>query len=166
MDTWEPYARAPASTVVGELVVHRSFGRELLALLPPSYGGGATYPVLYAHDGQNLFDEATAHSGEWRVDETMAELAGEGIEAIVVGIANRSDVRVRESPRWPRAPQVEPGRADDSLDFVLGSIKPLVDRSFRTKPGPGTTGMLGSSLGALVSLYAFFSRPATLGFAG
>jgi len=166
MDTWEPYARAPQSTVVGELVVHRGLGRELLALLPASYGGGGSYPVLYAQDGQNLFDEATAHSGEWRVDETMAELAGEGVEAIVVGIANRSDARASEYSPWPQAPHVEHGRAVEYLDFVLGSVKPLVDRSFRTEPGPDATGMLGSSLGALVSLYAFFSWQGTLGFAG
>jgi predicted alpha/beta superfamily hydrolase len=166
-DTWEPYARAPQSTVVGELLVHRGLGRELLALLPASYGGGAgRYPVLYAHDGQNLFDEATSHSGEWRVDETMASLAGEGIEAIVVGIANESDARSSEYSPWAQEPHVEHGRADEYLDLVLGAVKTLVDRSFRTLPAAETTGMLGSSLGALVSLYGFFSRPGSVGFAG
>jgi predicted alpha/beta superfamily hydrolase len=166
-DTWEPYARAPESTVVGELLAHRGLDRELLALLPASYGGGAgRYPVLYAHDGQNLFDETTSHSGEWRVDETMASLAGEGIEAIVVGIANESDARASEYSPWAQEPHVEHGRADEYLDVVLGAVKPLVDRSFRTLPGRETTGMLGSSLGALVSLYAFFSRPGRVGFAG
>ena len=102
---WEPYARAPESTVVGELLVHRGLRRELFALMPASYGSGAgRYPVLYAHDGQNLFDEATSHSGEWRVDETMADLAGEGIEAIVVGIANDSDARASDYSPWPQEP--------------------------------------------------------------
>ncbi len=166
-DTWEPYARAPESTVVGQLLVHRSLRRELFALLPPSYGSGAgRYPVLYAHDGQNLFDEATSHSGEWRVDETMADLAGEGIEAIVVGIANDSDARASDYSPWPHEPYVEHGRADEYLDFVLDAVKPLVDRCFRTLPGPEATGMLGSSLGALVSLYGFFSRAGSVGFAG
>jgi len=163
-DTWEPYASTPESTVVGELLVHRALGRELLALLPPGYGGGGRYPVLYAQDGQNLFDAAASNSGEWRVDESMLELASEGIEAIVVGIASRSDSRASDYCPWPQEPHVPEGRADEYLDFVLGSVKPLVDRSFATEPG--TSGTLGSSLGALVSLYAFFSRPGTFAFAG
>jgi predicted alpha/beta superfamily hydrolase len=163
-DTWEPYASTPESTVVGELLVHRGLGREVLGLLPASYGGGGRYPVLYAQDGQNLFDGATSSSGEWRVDESMLELAAEGIEAIVVGIWSRSDARASEYCPWPHEPHVPTGRADEYLDFVLGSVKPLVDQSFRTQNG--TTGILGSSLGALVSLYGFFSRPGTFAFAG
>ena len=163
-DTWEPYASTPESTVVGELLVHRGLGRDLLALLPPSYGGGGRYPVLYAQDGQNLFDAAASSTGEWRVDESMLELASEGIEAIVVGITSRSESRVSEYCPWPQEPYVSEGRADEYLDFVLGSVKPLVEGSFATQSG--TSGILGSSLGALVSLYAFFSRPGTFAFTG
>jgi predicted alpha/beta superfamily hydrolase len=163
-DTWEPYASTQGSTVVGELLVHRGLGRDLLALLPPSYGGGGRFPVLYAQDGQNLFDAATSSSGEWRVDESMLDLASEGIEAIVVGITSRSDSRASEYCPWPHEPYVPEGRADQYLDFVLDSVRPLVDRSFSTNSG--ANGVLGSSLGALVSLYAFFSRPGTFGFAG
>jgi predicted alpha/beta superfamily hydrolase len=163
-DTWEPYASTPESTVMGELLVHRGFGRDLLALLPPSHGAGGRYPVLYAQDGQNLFDAATSSSGEWRVDESMQELAAHGIEAIVVGIASHNDSRARDYCPWPQEPQVPEGRADEYLDFLLGSVKPLVDRSFATERG--TSGVLGSSLGALVSLYAFFSRPGTFAFVG
>lgn len=162
--TWEPYASTPESTVTGELLVHGGLGRDLLALLPPGYGNGASYPVLYAQDGQNLFDAATSHTGEWRVDESMAELAGEGIEAIVVGIPNRSETRASEYCPWAQEPHVSEGRADEYLDFLLGSVKPLVDGSFRTRAGE--TGILGSSLGALVSLYAYFSQPGTFRFAG
>jgi predicted alpha/beta superfamily hydrolase len=161
--TWEPYASTPESTITGELLVHRGLGRDLLCLLPPGYGGGGRYPVLYAQDGQNLFDEAAAHTGEWRVDETMAELAGEGIEAIVIGIANLGDSRASEYCPWPQEPYVSDCRADAYLGFLLGSVKPLVDSSFATNE---SAGVLGSSLGALFSLYAFFSRPGTFAFAG
>jgi predicted alpha/beta superfamily hydrolase len=161
--TWEPYASTSESTVTGELLVHRALDRDLLCLLPPGYDTGRRYPVLYAQDGQNLFDEATAHTGEWRIDETMAELAGEGIEAIVVGIPNRGDSRASEYCPWPQEPWVSDSRADDYVDFVLGSVKPLVERSFATGE---SAGILGSSLGALLSLYAFFSRPGTFDFAG
>jgi predicted alpha/beta superfamily hydrolase len=162
--TWEPYASSPESTVTGELLVHRGLGRDLLALLPPSFGGGGSYPVLYAQDGQNLFDAATSHTGEWRVDESMAELAGEGLEALVVGIPNHGEARASEYCPWPQEPYVSECRAGEYLDFLLGSVKPLVDGSFPTLAGE--TGILGSSLGALLSLYAFFARPGTFRFAG
>ena len=160
---WEPYASTPESTVTGELLVHRGLGRDLLCLLPPGYGSGGRYPVLYAQDGQNLFDETTAHTGEWRIDEAMAELAGEGIEAIVVGIPNRGDSRASEYCPWPQEPWVYEPRADEYVEFLIGSVKPLVDGSFATNDN---SGILGSSLGALLSLYAFFSRPRTFAFAG
>jgi len=162
-DTWEPYARRPNSTVVGELLVHRGLGRDLLVLLPSDYGSGARYPVLYAHDGQNLFDAATSNDGEWLVDETMAALAAERIEAIVVGIPNRGELRATEYCPWPQEPYVADCRADEYVDFLLGSVRPLVDRSFATGD---RSGVLGSSLGALVSLYAFFARPGEFEFAG
>jgi predicted alpha/beta superfamily hydrolase len=98
------------------------------------------------------------------VDESMLALAAEGIEAIVVGVASLGDSRGRDYCPWPQEPHVPEGRADAYVDFLLGSVKPLVDRSFATDPG--TSSVLGSSLGALVSLYAFFSRAGTFAFAG
>jgi predicted alpha/beta superfamily hydrolase len=159
---WEPYARASESTVAGELLVHRGLERELLVLLPPGYGGGR-YPVLYAQDGQNLFDSATHYSGDWLVDESMAALAGEGIEAIVVGIPSAPETRVNDYCPWPEVPHVSACRADQYLDFLLGPVRSLVDGSFATD---GRAGVLGSSLGALVSLYGFCSRPGAFEFAG
>jgi hypothetical protein len=107
--TWEPYASTPESTITGELLVHRELGRELLVLLPPGYGAGGSYPVLYAQDGQNRFDEATAHTGEWLVDERMAQLAGEGsrrsssASRIAATAARASTARGRGSPTSPSA---------------------------------------------------------------
>jgi predicted alpha/beta superfamily hydrolase len=132
--------------------------RDLVAYLPPSYeGGDRRYPVLYLQDGQNLFDEATSHAGEWRVDETMQTLAGEGIEAIVVGVPNGGT---------RRADEYRPDRRGDRyLAFLTDSVKPIVDTSLRTLPGRGDTGLGGSSLGAVISLYGLFSRPDVFGFA-
>ena len=93
---WQDYPTGEGHTVVGTIKVSRPlYGpaegvkRRLLVYLPPSYySSEKRYPVLYMHDGQNLFDAAGSYSGEWQVDETMEALSAEGIEAIVVGIAN------------------------------------------------------------------------------
>ena len=74
---WQPFR---GDTVVGDVRVLRGAAdRDLFAYLPPSHGDGGRFPVVYMLDGQNLFDDATAHSGvEWSVDETMEKLAREG----------------------------------------------------------------------------------------
>ncbi|MFN8539426.1 MAG: glycogen debranching protein GlgX [Thermomicrobiales bacterium] len=160
-------------TIVGNVMTIASLGspqlgivRDIRVYLPPSYAQGtARYPVLYMHDGQNLFDEATAYAGEWRVDETMEELAREGIEAIVVGIPNAGRGRLDEYS--PFADQeYGGGRGEDYLAFIVHTLKPYIDASFRTLPEREQTGMLGSSLGGLISLYAFFRYPEVFGFAG
>lgn len=143
--------------------------RRLHVYLPPSYTERAAdderYPVLYMHDGQNLFDEVASYSGEWRVDETMQELGDEGIEAIVVGIPNAGDDRGDEYTPYPH-PEHGGGDADAYLDFLFGTVKPLVDATFRTRPDCEHTGLAGSSLGGVISLYAFFEYPERVGFAG
>jgi predicted alpha/beta superfamily hydrolase len=140
--------------------------RDLLVYLPPSYGQGeGRYPVIYMHDGQNLFDHATSYCGEWEVDETMEGLSGEGLEAIVVGIPNLGVERLNEYSPFVD-PRLGGGRGDDYLAFVVETIKPLIDRDFRTLPERRHTGIIGSSMGGLISLYAFFRHSETFGFAG
>ena len=140
--------------------------REILVYLPPSYAGSnRRYPVLYMHDGQNLFDEATSFAGEWGVDETLAELSQEGIEAIVVGIPNLGVERMKEySPFVDR--RNGGGLGDLYVDFIADTLKPLIDDTYRTRPERLHTGIFGSSLGGLISLYAFFQRPECFGFVG
>src|SRR5437763_9719560 len=131
MQAWQPFRGA---TVVGDVRVLRDLAspqlgnaRDLYAYLPPSYPrGGRRYPVVYMQDGQNLFDEETSFSGEWRVDETMAALAREGLEAIVVGIENAGDERAAEYA-------VARGRGAGYLSFLVETVKPLVDSDFRTE---------------------------------
>lgn len=161
-------------TVVGNVIIYAGFPspqldnrRDIIVYLPPSYDhGAARYPVLYMHDGQNLFDSATSSTGvEWRVDETMEELAQRGIEAIVVGIANMGERRVVEYSPFDD-PEHGVGLGDAYLAFITDTLKPRIDRSFRTRPEPEHTGIIGSSLGGLISLYALFHRPDVFGMAG
>lgn len=140
--------------------------RDLLVLLPPSYHTSyRRYPVLYMHDGQNLFDRVTSYAGEWQVDETMERLCDEGIEAIVVGIPNAGERRLDEYSPF-RDDRFGGGAADAYLRFVVQTVKPLVDGEFRTAAEREATGTLGSSLGGLISLYAFFQYPGVFGLAG
>lgn len=141
--------------------------RDILVYLPPSYHQtDRRFPVIYMQDGQNLFDNATSYAGEWGVDETMETLGlEEGLEAIIVGIPNSGIYRLDEYTPF-RDRRLGGGRGDAYLAFLCDTLKPLIDRDFRTLPDRRRTGILGSSLGGLISLYAFFERPAVFGFAG
>jgi predicted alpha/beta superfamily hydrolase len=154
---WEPFR---GDTVVGDVRVLRGAAdRDLFAYLPPSHGTGARFPVVYMLDGQNLFDDATAYSGvEWRVDETMEQLAREGIEAIVVGIP--------AAPGDERGLEYSGAKAAQHLAFIADTVRPIVEASFDVDARRETTGIAGSSLGGVASLHAVFARPETFGFAG
>ncbi|EJN60873.1 hypothetical protein HSB1_14760 [Halogranum salarium B-1] len=169
---WRPYDLTDGHTVLGDVRVSStietplSTDRHLLVSLPPSYtDSDRSYPVVYMHDGQNLFDEATSNSGEWCVDETMARLSDEGREAIVVGIPHGGDARGDEYTPYPHE-EYGGGDADQYLQFLFETVKPLVDETFQTHPGREATGLVGSSLGGVVSLYGFFEYGAKVGFAG
>ena len=140
--------------------------RDIQVYLPPSYErSGRHYPVIYMHDGQNLFDASTSFAGEWHVDETFERIGSEGVEAIVVAIPNTGRERVDEYSPF-RDAQRGGGRGDAYLDFIVGTLKPEIDRRFRTRGERTHTGIMGSSMGGLVSLYAFFRNPEVFGFAG
>jgi len=166
---WRGYA---GNTVVGELRVLAQLWssqlnnhRDIFVLLPPSYHRNTDrhYPVIYMHDGQNLFDRAMGFAGnEWEVDETLARLAAENIEAIVVGIPN-TDKRFQEYNPFPH---VWGGNGEQYLAFMVDTLKPIIDRDYRTLTDRDHTGTIGSSLGGLISLYAFFQRSDIFGFAG
>lgn len=141
--------------------------RDILVYLPPTYHQhGRRYPVIYMQDGQNLFDDETSFAGEWGVDETMETLGyEEGLEAIIVGVPNAGPQRISEYTPF-RDRRLGGGRGDEYLRFLIHTLKPHIDRDFRTLPERRFTGILGSSLGGLLSLYAFFRYPAVFGFAG
>ena len=161
-------------TVVGNVQIAPDFyspqldnSRDILIYLPPSYHqSDRRYPVLYMHDGQNLFDDATSFSGEWRVDETMEFLSrAEKLESIVVGIPNTGVTRTDEYSPFQDA-RHGGGRGHQYLSFLAYTLKPQIDRHFRTLADKPHTGILGSSLGGLISLYAFFHFTDIFGFCG
>lgn len=158
-------------TVTGNLIVTRwiyspqlNNHRDILVHLPPSYNlSDKRYPVLYMQDGQNLFDRATSYSGEWEVDETMIALERVmRMEAIIVGIPNMGADRIHEY-----SPFVDPayggGRGDAYLDFLTQTVKPIIDADFRTLPERDTTGIVGSSMGGLISIYGYLTRSDVFG---
>jgi predicted alpha/beta superfamily hydrolase len=161
---WAPYPRDDGHTVVGDLRVLRDVEspqlgnqRDVLVHLPPTHGSGRRFPVVYMHDGQNLFDAATSNDGEWRVDETMQQLEREGIEAIVVGIPHAGDDRRHEC--------AEDG-AHNYLAFLVDTVRPLVEEEFPVDARRETRGLVGSSLGGVISLHGLYAHPETFGFAG
>jgi predicted alpha/beta superfamily hydrolase len=121
--------------------------------------------VLYLQDGQNLFDPKESFAGSWRVDLAMNRAAARGLEGIAVGVHNAGERRVAEYSPFDD-PDGEPGRGGHYVSHLADTIKPLVDGRFRTLPSPEATGVVGSSMGGLISLFAFFSRPDIFGILG
>jgi len=112
------------------------------------------YPVLYMHDGQNLFDAATSFSGEWEIDESLNQLYSDGDStAIVVGIDNGGSNRIGEYTPWANA-TYGGGGGEKYIQFIVETLKPHIDSVYRTKPQRDFTGICGSSLGGLISWYA------------
>ena len=168
LEKWKARRRsAPGRLDVIPSVESRELGnaRDILVYLPASYDKtDKPYPVLYMHDGQNLFDPTTSFAGEWGVDTALAKAPRKGRRAIVVGIPNAGIERIREYSPFVDL-RIGGGMGDAYLDWLEGTVKPLVDQRYRTIPGPEGTGIGGSSLGGLISLYAFFREPARYGFA-
>lgn len=164
-DGWRPYVPDPDSTVTGILMQSGplpapALGRdiELTAWLPQHHVDDR-FAVLYMHDGDNLFDEPRSHTGEWGADETMTKLADEGIHAIVVGVANAGEARDSEYMPWANNHYGASPLGVEYVDWLVGTCKPFVDATLQTRPGKETTAIMGSSLGGLISLYAFHAHP-------
>jgi predicted alpha/beta superfamily hydrolase len=140
--------------------------RDLTVWLPPAYSRAERrYPVIYMHDGQNLFDPRTSYAEPWRVDTAMEHAGKRSLEAIVVGIPNMGADRLAEYSPYVDA-KVGGGKGDLYLDWIIGTVKPLVDAGFRTRPDRAHTGMVGSSMGGLITLYAYLRNPTVFGFVG
>jgi predicted alpha/beta superfamily hydrolase len=142
--------------------------RRIWIYLPPDYQtSGKHYPVMYMHDGQNLFDYATSAFGEWEVDESLNELFSQGdYGCIVVGIDNGGSARLDELSPWVNASYNEGGQGDEYLDFMLETLKPFVDSHYRTLSGREYTATMGSSLGGLISHYALIEHQDVVSKAG
>ncbi|HTW95787.1 MAG TPA: alpha/beta hydrolase-fold protein, partial [Tepidisphaeraceae bacterium] len=147
-------------TLTGIFRLHKKFeskilgnSRTLIVYLPPDYesNSGRRYPVLYMQDGQNLFDASTAFAGvEWRVDETAEDLIKSGRIApvIIVGIYNSPD-RTAEFTPFDKTPAGVDGLGRQYGDFLVKEVKPMIDRTYRTKPDRADTAIAGSSMGGL-----------------
>lgn len=138
--------------------------RSLRVYLPPSYNSNTSkrYPVLYMHDAQNLFDAATSFGGvEWGVDETINTLVGDGSmdEIIVVGLDNTSDRMNEYTPCCDQ--QYGGGKINLYESFILNTVKPYIDQSYRTLVANKSTAIMGSSLGGLASFYIARRNPTT-----
>lgn len=141
--------------------------RPLVVYVPPDYESATSrrYPALYLHDGQNVFERNTAFGGvEWQVDETAQALisAGEIEPLIVVGIYNAGEERINEYTPTADATRGG-GKAALHGRMLLEEIKPFIDAHYRTLQGPANTGLGGSSLGGLVTLYLGIQYPQIFG---
>lgn len=141
--------------------------RRVWIYLPKGYSGSdKIYPVLYMQDGQNLFNEKTAAFGEWGVDECLDTLQKKlDKECIVVGIDHGGNKRMTEYNPYDH-PQFGRGEGKAYVDFLATTLKPFIDKKYRTKKGPEATVVAGSSMGGLISLYAVMQYPAVFGTAG
>ena len=128
--------------------------RRIWVYLPTDYTTStASYPVLYLQDGQNLFDKTTSFSGEWKVDEAMNELIKNGgTSAIVVGIDNGGAERMAEYTPWSN-PKYGGGAGKTYMKFIVETLKPYIDKQYRTLADRENTAIGGSSLGGLESFY-------------
>jgi len=166
-----------SSTITGNIQFHKKFDMPQLdrktnisVYLPPSYqlDLAKKYPVLYMLDGQNLFDASTAYSDEWKIDELLEKLTvtKELPEIIVVGIDN-GPKRWNEYNAWDfigRDGKKEKALGKLTISFVKKTLKPFIDKNYRTQINVSSTGFSGSSLGGLMSLYAAMEHADTFGF--
>jgi len=142
--------------------------RDLIVYLPPGYHDrpDRRFPVLYLHDGQNLFDPATSFipGMDWHVGHTADDfiLTRAVQPLIIVGIYNVGKVRIHEYTPT-KAPRLGGGRADRYAKFIIQEVMPFIQREYRVLPGPPNTGIGGSSLGGLLSLYVGLKLPDVFG---
>jgi len=183
-------ATTVAVSAAGRIEKHAAFpsrqvaAREIDVWLPPGYDENLAerYPVLYMHDGQNIFDPTTSYGGNsWEIDRAMCRLiqSGKTRGAIIVGIWNTGMGRFPEyMPRkaalgdsvslYVGGPSM-PAKAINSdayLKYLVEELKPFIDHAYRTKPDAPNTLIMGSSMGGLISAYAMAEYPAVFGGAG
>ncbi len=156
-------------TLTGNIQSHPNFEsgilgneRDVLVYLPVGYRRARTrrYPVLYLHDGQNVFDAATAFGGvEWGADETAERLVQQKLidPVIIVAVTNAGENRIHEYA--PTRGRIEEGKRKRSRGllraygrFLIEELKPFIDATYRTLPAPEYTGLGGSSLGGLATI--------------
>ncbi len=134
--------------------------RRITALLPHDYyETDKRYPVLYLQDGQNLFDDYAPY-GNWGVDKKLAEMSGKGMgDIIVIAIDHGKDERMAEFTPNHSTGKFRKKEGKQYIRFLADTLKPHIDKNFRTLPDVKNTGIGGSSMGGLVSIYAGLVYP-------
>jgi predicted alpha/beta superfamily hydrolase len=173
-DPPRPSHAARAHTLTGDIRTHERFhsrhlehDRTVVVYLPPSYDANAAtrYPVLYLHDGQNVFDAATSFADEWHVDETAQALitVGDIQPIIVVGIYNTGEHRIDEYTPTVQRDIGSGGHADDYGRMLVHDLKPFIDETYHTCADATDTALGGSSLGGLLTMHVGIRYPETFG---
>lgn len=168
-DYWKTVGRAPQGE--GELLLSPVLEgalppRAVQVYLPPGYRAGRDrFPVLYLHDGQNLFDPATAFMRSWHADRALDQLAREGAPVIAVAIPNSGVLRVHEYAPF-RDRRYGGGGGVAHLTWILGTVQPLIEKQFRVARGREATAIAGASMGGLISLFAYARFPESFGLVG
>ena len=140
--------------------------RRVWIYLPPSYTSSQKhYPVLYMHDGQNVFDDSTSFAGEWGVDEILDSISSRKKEIIVVAVDHGGQKRINEYCPY-NMEKFGKGEGNQYLDFLVKTLKPFIDRNYRTEKDKQNTFIAGSSMGGLISMYAVLKYPKVFGGAG
>jgi predicted alpha/beta superfamily hydrolase len=146
--------------------------RRVWIYLPPDYATSKKrYPVLYMHDGQNVFDDLTSFAGEWGVDETLDSIGNHSGEMIVVAVDHGGEKRINEycpydMSEGPNGEKYGKGEGDQYVDFLVKTLKPFIDKTYRTAKDKRNTFIAGSSMGGLISMYAVLKYPRVFGGAG
>ena len=136
--------------------------RRIWIYLPPDHTT-KKYPVLYMHDGQNVFDDATSFSGEWGIDEFMDTTSKQ--KMIVVAVDHGGDKRLNEYNPYDHQ-RFGKGEGEEYINFLVKTLKPYIDKRYRTKRKKEYTFIAGSSMGGLISMYAALKYPKVFGGAG
>jgi predicted alpha/beta superfamily hydrolase len=139
--------------------------RRVWLYLPADYDtSGKHYPVIYMHDGQNLFDQYTASHQEWGVDEVMDERFYHNA-CIIVAVDHGEESRINEYCPYSSEDHGE-GRGDAYTEFLVNTLKPFIDTNYRTQADAQHTAIAGSSMGGLITTYAALKHPEVFGNAG
>ncbi|MBP3952637.1 alpha/beta hydrolase [Bacillus suaedae] len=157
-------------TITGDVRIIEAFPipqlqteRRVWIYLPRSYNDETrSYPVIYMHDGQNMFNQATSWGTEWGVDETLEQMTigDPALEAIVVAVDHGGDQRNDEYNFTINTEYGFGGKGEAYAEFLAETLKPYIDSHYRTLAGAEHTMMIGSSFGAYISLYTAIRYPA------
>jgi predicted alpha/beta superfamily hydrolase len=138
--------------------------RRIWIYLPAGYASAKKkYPVIYMHDGQNLFDEYSSGYGEWGIDEILDKASPKN-QCIVVGVDHGNNERMAEYDAYNS--KYAKGRGADYTDFLVKTLKPYIDSHYKTQSQAKYTSVAGSSMGGLISMYAALKYPDIFGNAG